>query len=49
MPANPGHTIQYCGQLLLSSGVTEVPQPLPRGPLAMLASGLPGVLKFGTP
>jgi len=29
--------------------VADVSQPLPRGPLAMLASGPPGSLNLGTP
>ena len=35
MPANHGHTIQHCRS-----------QPLPRGPLAILASGLLGYLNL---
>jgi hypothetical protein len=41
MPANPGHTIQHCRHLLPHMEVADLSPPLPRGPLAMLASGLP--------
>jgi len=48
MPANHGHSIQHCRHLLLDM-VANVSQPPPRGPLAILASGLLGYLNLRTP
>jgi hypothetical protein len=48
MPANAGHTIQHCRHLLLHLG-QQMCRNRSRGPLAMLASGLPGSLNLGTP
>jgi hypothetical protein len=47
MPANPGHTIRHCRRPLLHLE-PQMCRNRSRGPLAMLASGLPGSLHLGT-